>query len=175
MHALAARVDERPFDVDAKRAGNPFVRLARRRERFDQHTRRIGHDRRQEAGDAGAPVRGGDRGDPVDGWLGVEQNAAAAIDLPIDEAGRENSAAKIQLVAAAGAVVEPGERLDRIAFDHERAIVAEPFAVEDARADENFHCAASLCAAMTPPTIRIAPSVASCSGSESRAAISGSR
>ena len=70
--------------------------------------RRIGHDRRQEAGDAGAPMRGGDRGDSLDGRLGVEQNAAAAVDLPIDETGRENPAAEIELLAAAGAVVGGG-------------------------------------------------------------------
>ena len=57
----------------------------------------------------------------------------------------------------------------------EREVVVQPLAVEHARAREDFHCAASLCGAMTPPTSRIAPSVASCSGDESSAAISGSR
>ena len=51
-------------------------------------------------------MRGGDRGDSLNGRIGVEQHAAAAIDLPIDEAGAQNPAAEIDLLAAAGAVVE---------------------------------------------------------------------
>ena len=175
MHALASRVDERPFDMDAERAGNPLLRLARRRQRLRQHPWRIGHHRRQKPGDAGAPMRGGDRSDSLHGRVAVEQNAAAAVDLPVDEAGAENSAVEIHLLAAARAVVEQGQRPDQIALDHQRAVVAEPLAVEDAGAGEHFHCAASLCAAMTPPAMRIAPSLASCSGGESSAAISGSR
>ena len=120
-------------------------------------------------------MSGGNRGDPLHGRLGVEQHSTAAVDLPIDEARRENPAAEILLLAAAGAVLEPGERLDRIALDHEREVVVQPLAVEYARAREDFHCAASLCGAMTPLTSRIAPSVASCSGALSSAAISGSR
>jgi hypothetical protein len=49
-------------------------------------------------------MRGGDFGDAVNGGLGVEQNAAAAIDLPVDKAGAENPAAEIDLLAAARAV-----------------------------------------------------------------------
>ena len=120
-------------------------------------------------------MRGGDRGDPLDGRLGVEQHAAAAVDLPIDEARRKNAAAEIDLLAAAGAVFKADKRLDRAAFDNERVVVVQPFAVEDACPVENLHCAASLCGATTPPTNRIAPSVGSYSGGESRAAISRSK
>ena len=120
-------------------------------------------------------MRGGDRRDPRDGRLGVEQHAAAAVDLPIDEARAQNTAAEIDLFAAARAVVEGSERLDRTALDNQRAIVVQPLAVEDARSVENLHCAASLCGATTPPTSRIAPSVGSYSGGESRAATSGSK
>ena len=108
MHALAPQVDERPLDMDSERAGNAIARLSRGRERRGQHARRVGHDRRQEGGHAGAAMRGGDRGDPLDGRIGVEQHAAAAIDLPVDEAGAENSAAEIDLLAAARAVFEAG-------------------------------------------------------------------
>ena len=88
-------------------------------------------------------MRGRDRRDSLDGRIGVEQHAAAAIDLPIDEAGAENSAAEIVLLAAAGAVFQAGERLDRSAFDNERAIVVQSLAIEQARPVENLHCAAS--------------------------------
>ena len=120
-------------------------------------------------------MRAGDRGDPLDGRLGVEQHAAAAVDLPIDEARRENAAAEIDLLAAAGAVFEADKRLDRGAFDNEGVVVVQPFAVEDPRPVENLHCVASLCGATAPPTNRIAPSVGSYNGGESRAAISGSK
>ncbi len=87
MHALALGIDERPLDMDSERAGHAFARLARGGERRVKHARRVGHDRRQEGGHAGAPMRGGDRCNPLEGRIGVEQHAAAAIDLPIDEAG----------------------------------------------------------------------------------------
>ena len=89
-------------------------------------------------------MRGRDRGDSLDGRIGVEQHAAAAVDLPIDEARAQNAAAEIDLLAAARAVGEGRERLDRAALDNERTIVVQPFAVEDARSVENLHCAASL-------------------------------
>ena len=106
MHALALGIDERPLDMDSERAGHAFARLASGGQRRVKHARRVGHDRRQEGGHAGAPMRGGDRGDPLDGRIGVEQHAAAAIDLPIDEAGAQNAAAEIDLLAAARAVLE---------------------------------------------------------------------
>ena len=87
MHALAPQVNKRPLDMDSERAGHVFLRLARRRQRRLKHARRVGHDGRQESGHAGAAMRGGNCGDAVNTRLGVEQNAAAAIDLPVDEAG----------------------------------------------------------------------------------------
>ena len=90
MHALASRIDERPFDMDSERARHAFMRLARGGQRCVKHARRVGHDRRQESGHASAPMRGGNRRNPLDGRIGVEQHAAAAIDLPIDEAGAKN-------------------------------------------------------------------------------------
>ena len=86
MHALAPGIDERPLDMDSQRAGHTLARLASDGQRCVKNAWRIGHDRRQERGHASKPMRGGDCGDSLDGWIGVEQYAAAAIDLPIDEA-----------------------------------------------------------------------------------------
>ena len=83
-------------------------------------------------------------GDPLDRRIGVEQNAAAAIDLPVDKAGAENPAAEIDLLAAARAVSNGDERLDGAALHDQRAIVVQPFAVEQAGAIENLHRTASL-------------------------------
>ena len=91
VHALALGIDERPFDMDAERARNAFARLARGRERFGKHMRRVGHHRRQESSHASAAMRGGDRGYSVNCRIGVEQHAAAAVDLPIDEAWTRES------------------------------------------------------------------------------------
>ena len=112
--------------------GTRPLRFSRRRERCGEHVRRVGDDRRQESGHAGAAMRGGDRGDPLDGRIGVEQHAAAAVDLPIDEARAKHSAAEIDLLAAARPVLGWNERLDRAALDDQRAIVVQPFAVEQA-------------------------------------------
>ncbi len=144
MHALALGIDERSFDMDPERAGHAFARLASGGQRRVKNAGSVGHDRRQKGGDASAPMRGRDCGDSLDGRIGVEQHAAAAVDLPIDEARAQNAAAQIDLLAAARAVVEGGERLDRRALDNERAIVVQSLAVEDARSVENLHCAASL-------------------------------
>ncbi len=175
MDAFAARIDEGPLDMHAERTGHANVRLARRRQRPRQHFGRVGDDRRQEAGDPLAPVGVGDPRDCVQGRLGVEQRAAAAIDLPVDEPGRQDPAAEIDRLAAARAVPEIDERADRPVLDDERMIVEKPLAVEQARPIEHLHRATSSLVATAPPAIRIAPSVASWSGVFISAATSGSR
>jgi hypothetical protein len=167
--------DERPLDVDAERAGNAHMRLAGGGQGRSQNIRRIGHDGRQEAGDALAPMRRGDPCDGLDRRLGVEQNAASAIDLPVNEAGSEDPAAEIDLLAGARTVIEFDERLDRRLLDDERMIVEKPLSVEEPRSGKDLHCAASLSLATTPPASRIAPSVASYSGCVSNSPISASR
>ena len=161
VHALAAQIDEWPLDMHAERAGHAHMRLAGCRQRGCQHVRRVGDDGRQKAGHSLAPVRMGDPGDRVDRRLGVEQHAATAVNLPVDETGGEDAAAEIDLFAAVRTVREVNESADRAAVDDERVIVEKPLAVEQARAIEHFHRAASLPVATAPPTIRIAPSVAS--------------
>ena len=151
MHALSARIDERSLDMHAERARNAHMRLARGGQGRGQDIRRIGHDGRQEAGDALAPMRGGDPGDGLDRRLGVEQHAASAIDLPVDEAGGEDPAAKIDLLAVARAVTPIDKRLDRRLLDHERMIVEKPLAVEEPRSAKDLHCAASLSLATHAP------------------------
>ena len=101
MDALAARIDERPLDMDAEDARRRARRLARRRQRRDEHGRRVGDDGRQDRGDAGAAKRGGDRRQRLGRRRRVEQHAAAAVDLPVDEPRRQHAAGKIDLLAAA--------------------------------------------------------------------------
>ena len=172
VHALAARIDERALDVHAEGPGHAGMRLARRGQRCSEHVRRVGDDCRQKAGHPLAPVSTGDPGDRLNRRLGVEQDAGAAVDLPVDEAGGEDPAAEIDFFPAARAVLEIDEPANRAAVDNERVIVEKPFAVEQTGASEHSHCSASLPAATAPPAIRIAPSAASYSGCRSSPAMS---
>ena len=175
MHPFSARIDEGSLDMNPERAGNAHMRQPSGGQRRGQNFRRVGHNRRQKSRHPLAPVGGGDPGDALDRRLGVEQHAAAAVDLPVDETRREDSAAEIDLLAVARAILQFDQRMDSSAVDDERVIVEKPLAVEEARSGKDFHCAASRSLVTTPPASRIAPSVASYSGLASMAAISGSR
>src|SRR3546814_7252918 len=67
----------------------------RRRDLFG----RVADQRRQEGGGAETGVRGADRRDGVHVGLVVEQHAAAAVDLRIDEAGEQPAAAQVDRIA----------------------------------------------------------------------------
>ena len=175
MDALAARIDERALDMNPERAGHERAGLACGGQRGSEHRGGVGDDGRQEAGDALAPVRAGDRSDPLDGRLGVEQHAPAAVDLPVDQAGREDPAAAVDLIAAARPLLDVDEGANDAVFDDERVVVEEPLAVEQARAEEHGHREASFPVETTPPAINMAPSVASCRGRVRSAAISGAK
>ena len=161
--------------MDPERARHAALRLARRRERRREHRGRVGHDGRQKPGDALAPKGASDARHALDGRLGVEQDAAAAIDLPIDEAWGENPAAEIDGLAAARALLDVDEGANDSALNDEGVIVEKPLAVEQARAEEHFHGAGSFRCAIRPPAIRMAPSVASCRGGVSSASTIGSK
>ena len=83
----------RPFEMQPGKAGH----LAPRRlDAGGDHRRgdfrRVGDQRRQQRGGAEGRVRPADRLDALDIWMVVEHDAAAAIDLQVDEAGREHVA-----------------------------------------------------------------------------------
>src|SRR5438552_12081828 len=83
-------------------------------------------------------MRGGDAGDTLGCRILVEQDAAAAIDLDVDIAGRKQAAAKIQRGAARSFGVRD-DRGDALAFDDDRVVEEKIFAVEDPRAGKNDH------------------------------------
>ena len=88
MDAAFDLVDERAFDVNTDHAGNPRTDGGVAGiERSGDLLRRVADQSRQEGGRAEARVRRTDRGDRLDADLVVEQNAAAAIDLGVDEPG----------------------------------------------------------------------------------------
>ena len=63
-------------------------------------------------------MRRTDRGDALDGRLVVEQHAAAAVDLRIDEAGNEPAVLEVDRVRRR--TVECGYRHDPAALDRDR-------------------------------------------------------
>ena len=83
-------------------------------------------------------MRGDDLGDALRRRIVVEEYAAAAVDLPIDEAGRERSAAEIDALAVARPVRHGAESDDSAMFGDERVILENPYAVEDAGAIIDF-------------------------------------
>ena len=97
-------VDERAFDMDADHAGNPCAdRGVAGVERSGDLFGRIADERGQERGRAEARVRGTDCGDGLHADIVVEQHAAAAIDLRIDEAGQQP--ATFQIDRSRGSII----------------------------------------------------------------------
>src|SRR5580692_5539681 len=72
-------------------------------------------------------------------WRLVEEKAAAAIDLPVDEARSQDAAAKVALLPAARALRMGRQRDNDALLNDKRAIVEELFAVEETRPEQHEH------------------------------------
>ena len=96
---------------------------------------RVGDQRRQQAGGAVLAVCGGDRPDAGDGRLIIEEHAAAAVDLHVDEARREQ-ALDAPHPHAGGQVGVLHDGTDAAVVDDHRLPFAEVRTVEDPRAGE---------------------------------------
>src|SRR5882724_3172991 len=83
-------------------------------------------------------MRGGDAGDGLGRRLLVEQDAAAAIDLNVDIAGRKQTAGKVQRGAARSFGVRD-DRGDPLGFDNDRLVDEKIFAIENPRAGKYDH------------------------------------
>ena len=55
----------------------------------------VADQRRQKPGGAEAPMRAADRGDRVDGRFGIEEHAAAAVDLRIEKSRQQQMAVEV--------------------------------------------------------------------------------
>jgi hypothetical protein len=136
MHALALRADEGPLQVNAEHAGNAGCqRLAHGLHGLDHGFTGIRDEGRQEARGAVGPVRLSDGPDAVDGANVVVENAAAAIDLNVDEAGSEQTLDPAAFDARAEiALMRDTE--DAAAIDHHGTAVEHMRPVEDAGSGE---------------------------------------
>ena len=138
VHAFSGRVDVWSLDMDAQDARHPPVdRMAHGSDRA-RDGRAIGGDQgRQEAGGAVTPVR---RADPRDGrGLGgiVEQRAAAAVDLEVDEARRQQAALEVD---AARAVRQPrivDNALDPSVREQQGAAAGQPAVQQNLAIDQS--------------------------------------
>ena len=97
MDAALARVEVRPFDMDAEHAGDAPVHG-----RFDgsdggvHHFRIVADERRQQPRRAEAAMGGSNRPDPIHVRAIVQKHVAAPVHLRVDEARHEPAASEIE-------------------------------------------------------------------------------
>jgi hypothetical protein len=141
VRARARGVDERPFDVDARDAGH--ARLDRLAHRFDGARDRaevLADEGRQEGRGAEAPMRRADGPDRGHVRIVVEERAAAAIHLAVDEAGHEPRARQVDAPRLAHASVGGGhDSGDARAVEEHGAIGGEAFVEQHACRGEGEH------------------------------------
>ena len=138
VHAAARRREIRSFEMDADHAGHALGdRCVDRGDRFAHHVDVVADQRRQETRRAEAAVRFADAADRLDCRRVVEQHAAAAVDLAIDEAGQQQIAAEILDVEIGhAAIVRGDDRVDHAGVDEHGDVVAETIRGQHARVDE---------------------------------------
>jgi len=122
VDSLPGRVQEGSLDVDAEYARHAlFDGRIHRPDRAFHGVEIVADQRRQEPGRAEAPMRLADGGDAVDRRMIVEQDAAAAIHLQVDEA-REKIASQLPVLEV-GRALSGRHHADDQASVHEDAPV----------------------------------------------------
>ena len=149
MGALARDREMRPLDMDAEAAGDVCGDgVANGRDRRRGHGGAVGDQRRQQRRGPEAGMGGADRTHALDGRRVIEQRAAAAIHLQVDEAGGDEAAIQHDPL---GSLRKRSRRCgagDCAAIDEHRDIAEAAHAVEDLGADiglEAGHCAVPCC------------------------------
>ena len=132
---LARDVDHRALDMRTEHAR--YARRDRRVGRVERLRDRfvgIADQRRQERGGAERAMRIADRGNALDTQRVVEEDAAAAIDLCIDETGHQPTAVEIDR-SWTGAV---DDRDDDTALDVDHRVAEHPTRRDDMTVDERM-------------------------------------
>ena len=97
----------------------PRETVAHRLDRLRHLLARIGDEGRQEAGGAEAAMRGADGADALDAARVVEEHAAAAVHLHVDEARREQPLDRAALDAVRRVADRQDDGLDAAVLDHD--------------------------------------------------------
>ena len=141
VRAAAQLVDERPFDVDAGDSGHSGphgVAHCAHRARDDDEV--LADEGGQESGRAEAAMGGSDRADRFHARVVVEEHAAAAVHLRVEEAGKEGCASEVAPARRARArVVAPDEGDDASRVDEDATLLHESVVREHPRVDEQLH------------------------------------
>ena len=125
VHALARDVEEWPLDVNAEDAGHARGDGGAHRGDGPRDDLEVGADQCwQEGGGAEAAVRGADGADRFDARCVVEEHAAAAVHLQVDEARQQQSAAQIVLLGRPAAGVSRRQHIDDTPLLDEHALAA---------------------------------------------------
>ena len=124
------------MNAECRRGQAP--RLARRSDGSGHHLRRVGHQRRQQPDGPVFTVRVRDTGDAFGRRVLVEQDAAAAVDLNVDIAGRKQAAAESRTSPSGS---RSGERLRQCANLRRppRGLIDKVFSIKNPRAGQNDH------------------------------------
>ena len=118
VNARTPRTDERPFQVQTEDAVAAADR-ASRRDGGPHLLARIGDQGRQARRRAKATVRPGNGAHAVGRRLIVEENAAAAVDLQIDEARGQEGAGRQPRLRPVGRNLAPGPKSDDAAVPNQ--------------------------------------------------------
>jgi hypothetical protein len=113
VHATAFVAEKRPFDVNAEDAGHTLRDGGTRREnRLFDDVQIVADQRGEKSRRAEAPVSDSDGGDGFDARIVVEQHAAAAVHLAVDESRREQIPFEIDRLIGADDLARADDRLD---------------------------------------------------------------
>ena len=134
MRALAADRQMRPLQMQAEEPRYPHVgRPCAGSDGGGRGLRRIGYQRRQQRRGAELRMR------PADGLYGFQSrcslnmNAAAAIDLQVDEARHQHAGARFGDLCRVGRLVALHHRFHEPVAHHHHGIAQPEFAIEDPR------------------------------------------
>lgn len=123
MDALALDIEERTFDMDPEHARHAGFNGASSRGDGARDDIEVGADQSgHEARRAEAPVSASDLPDHVDTRRVVEQHAAAAIHLRVDESGQEHVAAEVDRGRAVAARMILGNDVENAAAFEQHAL-----------------------------------------------------
>ena len=138
VHAFSRRADVRPLEMETEHARHPLIdRTPHRIDRAHHRGAVAGDQGREEAGGAVAPVRLADARDRRGLGRIVEQHAAAAVDLQVDEARRQQAAVEIDApgVPRRRGVID--DALDPAAGDQQGAASGKPVVQQNRAVDQS--------------------------------------